>query len=104
MGKQHRQILTGRGLDEEETLSLSELCQACAVHAEQIFELIDEGVLEPSGADSRFWRFSGKGLQRARIAVRLQRDLDINLPGAALALDLLEKIEQLECQLRRVLP
>jgi chaperone modulatory protein CbpM len=85
-------------------LSLAELCRACAVHADRILDLIDEGILEPKGADPRRWRFSGSNLQRARIAVRLQRDLDINLPGVALALDLLEEIDRLERQLRRLHP
>ena len=104
MGKQLIPILTGRRLDEEETLSLVELCRACAVHADRILDLIDEGVIEPRGADPLRWRFSGRNLQRARIAVRLQRDLDINLPGVALALDLLEEIDRLERQLRRLHP
>jgi chaperone modulatory protein CbpM len=34
-------------------------------------------------------------------AIRLQEDLGVNLPGAALALDLLERIEQLQRQLRK---
>lgn len=104
MGKQLIPILTGRRLDDEETLSLAELCRTCAVHADRILDLIDEGILEPKGADPRRWRFSGSNLQRARIAVRLQRDLDINLPGVALALDLLEEIDRLERQLRRLHP
>jgi len=32
---------------------------------------------------------------RARIALRLERDLGINVPGVALALELLEELEQL---------
>jgi chaperone modulatory protein CbpM len=39
-------------------------------------------------------------LRRARIAVRLERDLELNLAGVALALDLLEELEQLRQQLK----
>jgi chaperone modulatory protein CbpM len=39
-------------------------------------------------------------LVRIRIARRLQADLDLNLPGIALALDLLEELAQLRAQLR----
>jgi chaperone modulatory protein CbpM len=35
-------------------------------------------------------------LKRLQIALRLQQDLDINLPGSALILDLLEEMERLK--------
>lgn len=97
-------ILTGHRLDEKNTLSLAELSRACSVHAERIMDLVAEGILEPCGRDQLHWRFSGPSLRRARIAVRLQRDLDLNLPGVALALELLEEIEHLRRQLERLRP
>jgi chaperone modulatory protein CbpM len=39
---------------------------------------------------------------RVRRAVRLQRDLELNLPGTALALELIDEIEQLRCRVRRL--
>jgi chaperone modulatory protein CbpM len=36
------------------------------------------------------------------VTVSLQRDLGVNLPGAALALDLLERIDEMEAQLRQM--
>ncbi len=95
-----KEILTGLLLDEETTLSLGELSRACTVHAEWIIELVDEGILEPAGEDVTHWRFSGPSLQRARTAMRLQQDLEINLAGAALVLDLLEEIETLRTRLQ----
>lgn len=88
-------ILIGTALDEQAMLSLSELCAACGVHAEYIMELVAEGALEPKGKKLRDWRFSGDCLRKTRIAVRLQRDLQVNVAGVALALDLLEEIESL---------
>jgi len=46
------------------------------------------------------WRFTYTEIRRVQTAVRLQRDLRINLPGCALALDLLDELEELR-QLRR---
>ena len=40
------------------------------------------------------WRFSGAQLRRARIALRLERDLGLNAAGVALVLELLEELEQ----------
>ncbi len=93
-------VLTGLLLDEEETLTLGEFSRACAMHAEWVVELVEEGVLEPTGRGHTKWRFTGDSLRRARIAARLQRDMGINLPGIALALDLLDEIEALRKRLR----
>lgn len=86
-------------LDEEE-ISLSELTRTCRVHAEWVMELVDEGVIEPRGAAAPQWRFSATSIVRVEKARRLQRDLGVNLPGVALALELLDRIDALEARLR----
>ncbi|MDH4056884.1 MAG: chaperone modulator CbpM [Gammaproteobacteria bacterium] len=93
--------LTGIILDERVELSLSELSRACSVSTEWIVELVGEGVLEPVGQHQEHWRFSGLCLQRARTAMRLQQDLEINLAGVALALELMDEIEALRERLCR---
>lgn len=91
-------------VEEQLDLSLEELCRACGTQAEQLAALVDEGVIAPEGsvpegtAPER-WRFSGMQLRRARVAVRLQRDLGVNTAGAALALQLLDEIEALRARL-----
>lgn len=87
-------------LEEQTQLTLADLCRACAVHAERIIELVDAGVLEPVGREPARWRFSGASLHRARVALRLQRDIGIDLAGAALALELLDEIDSLRVRLR----
>jgi len=52
-------------------------------------------VLEPQGDTPLDWRFSGDAMRRTRLALRLSRDLDINPPGLALVLDLLDEIARL---------
>ena len=87
-------------LEEQVGLSLSEVSRACAVHAEMIVELDNEGVLAPDGREPHRWRFTGVHVRRATVALRLQRDLGLNLAGAALALELLDEVETLRAQLR----
>jgi len=87
-------------LEEQTQLTLADLCRACAVHAERIIELVDIGVLEPHGREPARWRFSGASLHRARSALRMQRDLDMDIAGVALALELLDEIETLRARLR----
>ena len=67
-------------------------------------ELIEEGVIVPGGDAPEVWRFSALHLRRARVAIRLQRDLGVNLAGAALALQLLDELDTLRSQLRRQTP
>ena len=85
---------------EEDTLTLGQLCRACGVHADWIISLVEESIIEPQGEDIRLWRFSGASLVRARSALRLQRDLGVNLAGIALALDLIEELESLRAQMK----
>ena len=95
------QILNGVLIDEHVRMSLGEVCRACSIHAEWVIELVEEGVLEPTGPSPEQWQFSPAALQRALVARRLQHDLDINLAGVALALDLLDEIKTLRAQLER---
>jgi chaperone modulatory protein CbpM len=87
--------LQGTLVDENTLLSLEDLCHICAVEQRHIVEFVEEGVLEVDAPDAAEWRFRGGALRRARMAVRLQRDLELNLVGVALALDLMDEIERL---------
>jgi len=104
MNQELLEILDGVLMDDQCTLSLAELSRACAMHGEWIEELVAEGILEPSGTDIRHWRFTPGQLERARVVRNLQRDLGVNLAGAALALELLDEIERLRSRLRRFDP
>ena len=102
MAQQKTDILNGIILEDAARLTLRELCDACAVNAEFIAELVDEGVLEPAGMEKSHWCFTGFTLHRVRTAKRLQRDLGVNLAGVALALELLDEVRQLRVRLNRV--
>lgn len=92
---------TGELLDDETELTLADLCRACEVTAEQILALVEEGLVDPLGREPRYWRFHSIHLRRVRCALRLERDLGVNVAGAALAIELLEELESLRAQLRR---
>lgn len=82
-------------------MSLAELARACRAQEEQIHVWVVEGVLHPSGDSPPAWRFAGASLRRARLAITLTRELEINAPGVALALDLMDEIDALKASLRR---
>jgi chaperone modulatory protein CbpM len=88
-------VISGMVLDESMRFTLVELCEFAKTSPEQVIEMVEEGVLEPEGSSVYTWRFDTYALKRLQIALRLQQDLDINLPGSALILDLLEEMERL---------
>ncbi|RFA30531.1 hypothetical protein CAI21_05655 [Alkalilimnicola ehrlichii] len=87
--------LSGVVLNETVHFSLGEVCQCCDVSAEYVVSLVDEGVVAPEGAGPEEWHFHGEHLRRVQVAVRLGEDLGVNLPGVALALELLDELEAL---------
>lgn len=95
------QYIQGVVLDEELRCGLAELCKYCGVNAEIIHEMIDEGVITPEGASPQEWHFTAIEIRRVQTTLRLQNDLQVNLAGCALVLDLLEEIDELKMALRR---
>jgi chaperone modulatory protein CbpM len=93
--------LRGIVVDDELLLTTIELSRASSASESHIALWVSEGVLQPIGATREEWRFTGSSLKRMRVAMRLTRDLELNASGVALALDLLDEIEQLEARLRR---
>ena len=105
MDETRRTALHGIVVDDDEpTLTTVELSRAVRATESHIALWVSEGVLQPEGATLEEWRFTGASLRRVRVAMRLTRDLELNAQGVALALDLLDEIEQLEAQLRRNSP
>ena len=94
--------ITGKVVEEEMELTLAEICRASHLPAERVIELVEYGVIEPIDSNQTSWRFAGVSLRRVQCVQRLQQDLGVNTAGAALALDLLEELEQLRIRLRRL--
>jgi chaperone modulatory protein CbpM len=93
-------VRVGVIVDESVEFSLTELCRSYRVRSEVIIQLVEAGAFEARGPEPAHWRFSGPALRRIERALNLQRDLEINAAGVALALDLLDEIERLRERLR----
>jgi chaperone modulatory protein CbpM len=99
-------FLSGDILEEAIEVSVQDLCRMFAVEEQHIVELVEEGVIDIRSTrsvieiDKTEWRFHGAEVRRARIALRLERDLGINVAGVALVLELLEELEQLRRERR----
>ena len=94
------ECLPGEIFEEGAVLSVADLARMFAVEERHIVALAEEGVITALEIESTEWRFSGADIRRARIALRLERDLGINLPGVALSLELLEELEPLRRERR----
>lgn len=87
-------------VDEHVVFSFTALCQAIgeAMPATQVQALVTEGLLQPTGDGPHDWQFSGPSLLRARHALRLARELELSLHGAAIVMDLLAEIAALKAR------
>ena len=97
MTKDIIELIEGVIVSEDQTVSIVELCRCCDIAAEQVLTLVEYGIIEPLELQSSHihWQFTGDSVLRVKTTLRLQRDLDVNLAGAALAIELLEEIKTL---------
>ncbi len=97
------QPLRGVIFEESAVLTVRDLSRLCSVEERHIVEFVEEGVLSVAQIDTAEWHFTGAALRRARIALRLERDLELNLAGVALALQLMEELDRLRSELEAAL-
>ncbi len=87
-------------LENEVRLTLTQLSRACGTDDAEILALVEEGVVVALDPSNLF--FNGQALTRARTALRLLRDLELNAHAAALVLDLLDEIDALHAELAQL--
>ena len=91
--------IEGSVVENEVHMSIVELSHASRTPEDLIMSWVSEGVLSPTGSSPQDCRFSGESLRRAKTAAHLTHDLELNTPGVALALDLLDEIAQLRARI-----
>ncbi|HEY8370518.1 MAG TPA: chaperone modulator CbpM [Thermodesulfobacteriota bacterium] len=89
-----------RPLEGQVRLGADDLCRAVGIRRVTLARLVRLAVVDPiePGADE----FPVEIVPRLRRMVRLHRDLGIGFVGAAVAVDLLARIEALEAELARL--
>lgn len=83
-------------IENSYALTSEEFCRAIAIDETILLEMVEYQIIHPQGVSIQEWRFDSTCLRRGRIAASFFHDLEINMPGVALALELLERIEQLQ--------
>lgn len=98
-------ILTVEVMDSNgSTFTLHEVCERGECHAEFVIKLVNYGIITPvePATEARQWVFDVAALSRLHKALRLQRDLKMNLPGLAMSLELLDEVQDMRKEMERV--
>jgi chaperone modulatory protein CbpM len=92
--------LSGQLMQASNALTLEELSLTLRAPSSIIIEMVEFSLFVPTGTGPTNWSFDSLCFKRAKRALSFKNDLELNLPGIALALDLLDQIDELESQLK----
>jgi chaperone modulatory protein CbpM len=70
------------------------ICLYHHISNDVLSDMVSWGIASPSGLTPERWLFSQDDYDRIGSALRFNKDLDINVPGAALALQLLDELNK----------
>ena len=86
-------------IEENTTFSFKEVCHKYNIPEELLIEMIEQGLFPNQPTQKEHITYDSKSLKRIESAFRLHKDLGVNMPGVALALELLDEIEHMHCEL-----
>lgn len=84
-------------VEEHPELTLEEICRIYNISPEFIYAIIEQGVIEPSSREPL--RFPEEHLKRIRTIARLHHDLEINIAGGSLIVEMMEEMERMRARL-----
>ena len=83
-------------------VSIVELAECSGLPEPVLRELVEYGAIAPAEREAEQWVFSGDCVVRVRAAARLRTDLELETPTLALVLSLLDEIDRLGGEVRRL--
>ncbi|MGH8743774.1 MAG: chaperone modulator CbpM [Burkholderiales bacterium] len=89
-------------LSERREFSLAEFVELSGLSEAELRELVDYGALEPANPQAEQWTFSAERVIVARTVCRLRNDFGLDMHGLALIFIYLDRIRDLEAQLREL--
>ncbi|MFJ3482918.1 chaperone modulator CbpM [Pseudomonas sp. NPDC090202] len=81
-------------------VDMQEFCQVVDMPAAYVIEIVEHGIVEPQGHRPDEWLFDTGSMTIAKRAAKLHHDLAMEWDGVALALDLLDELEQVRAENR----
>jgi DNA-binding transcriptional MerR regulator len=81
-----------------EELTLDSLAKQAGLHPFLVEQFVALGIVEPSGRRGTTQVFDVSSVVRLRTIVRLRKSLGVNCAGAAIILDLVDKVRALQSE------
>ena len=85
--------------DMDEPLTLEFVAASCGTNRSLVARLAYQGLIETLESEAGEPRLPRRAVMQLRRMQRLRRDLGVNFAGAAVILDLVQRLEQLNRQL-----
>ncbi|SUI44804.1 chaperone modulator CbpM [Serratia marcescens] len=89
-------------MKKEITFTVVELCQRVEISEEELVEIVGLGVIVPLEPAQPRWEFDYPALSHLQRARRLRAELDLDWPGIAMALTLLDRVDALQQENRQL--
>ncbi len=89
-------------LEERGAITLRELAECSGLTEPELQDLVALGAIEPVDPDAQHWNFAARWIVSARAACRLRDDFELDVQGLALVMSLLDRVEELETELKRL--
>lgn len=89
-------------LDARERVTLVELSECAGLTVAQLRELVECGALAPADPQAVEWMFGADRVVSLRTAARVCHDLELETAALALVLSYVDRIRELEDELRRL--
>ncbi|HEJ9096476.1 chaperone modulator CbpM [Serratia odorifera] len=87
---------------QEITFTVVELCQQVDISQDELIEIVELGVIAPLESAPSSWLFDYPALSHLQRARRLRAELDLDWPGIAMALTLLDRVDALQKENQRL--
>jgi hypothetical protein len=89
-------------VEAQREVSIESLARASGLTRAELAALVELGALTPIDPDAKEWLFAGQCAMGLRTAGRLRRAFDLEPDALALTLSLVERIRELQEELRRL--
>ena len=90
------------GVTSTMPLSVERLAQMSGLSEDEVCTLVDYGALAPTNPDETQWTFAQRCVMSVKTVGRLRQAFDLEPDALALTLSLIERIRELQDELRRL--
>lgn len=86
----------------KQLLSINDVCDSTQISSKLIVKIVEHGIIDQDEIEPDSWKFESDMIPTINKALRLHRDLKLNWSGVALALSLINEVESLRVENKRL--